>query len=72
MNAPYISTSPSTITRRTLLRSVGVTLALPLLECMSPVFVRAKRPEVPNRMLLISNNLGVLPKPFFPKDTGRE
>jgi hypothetical protein len=27
---------------------------------------------MPNRMLLISNNLGVLPKPFFPKDTGRE
>ncbi len=28
--------------------------------------------ERPRRMLLISNNLGVLPKPFFPEGTGRD
>ena len=27
---------------------------------------------IPRRMLLISNNLGVLPEPFFPTTTGRD
>ena len=72
MNAPYISTSSSHLPRRTFLRSLGVTLALPMLECMTPVFARASRAEVSRRMLLISNNLGVLPKPFFPKTAGRD
>jgi hypothetical protein len=47
-------------------------LALPLLECLTPVFVRGAKPQTPPRMLLISNNLGVLPKPFFPQGTGRD
>ncbi|MEP6673008.1 MAG: DUF1552 domain-containing protein [Chthoniobacter sp.] len=72
MNAPHISTSSSYIPRRTFLRGMGVTLALPLLECMRPVFARAAGPESPRRMLLISNNLGVLPKPFFPAAAGRD
>ncbi len=72
MNAPHISTASSHIPRRTFLRGVGVTLALPLLECMTPMFARAARPQSPRRMLLISNNLGVLPKPFFPQGTGRD
>lgn len=29
-------------------------------------------PQPPQRMLLISNNLGVLPKQFFPEQTGRD
>lgn len=58
--------------RRHFLRGAGVTLALPLLECMAPVFSRAATPPPPRRMLLISNNLGVLPKPFFPQQTGRD
>ena len=72
MNAPHISASSSHLPRRTFLRGMGVTLALPLLECMRPVFARATGPESPRRMLLISNNLGVLPKPFFPAATGRD
>jgi hypothetical protein len=47
-------------------------LALPLLECLMPVFARGAKPLSPRRMLLISNNLGVLPKPFFPQGTGRD
>ncbi len=70
MNAPHISSSP--LPRRAFLRSVGVTLALPMLECMTPVFGRGARSDSPQRMLLISNNLGVLPKPFFPKQSGRD
>lgn len=49
--------------RRTFLRGAGVTLALPLFASVAPV---------PRRMLLIANNLGVLPKLFFPEGAGRE
>lgn len=58
-----------TITRRTFLRSSGVALALPMLECMRPAFARAGS-NPPHRMVLISNNLGVLPQPFFPEASG--
>lgn len=44
-------------------------MALPLLDCMMPVFGKVA-PKVPQRMLLISNNLGVLPDLFFPKNAG--
>lgn len=49
--------------RRTILKGLGATLALPVLECMSVT--------PPRRMLIIANNLGVLPKLFFPTTTGR-
>lgn len=71
MNSPHISTSSSRMDRRTFLRGVGVQLALPLLNCMTPVFSRAAPPSSPRRMLVISNNLGVLPKGFFPSAAGR-
>ena len=67
MNTPHIATS---IPRRHFLRGLGVTLALPALECMTPAFARAAEPKATKRMLLISNNLGVLPQHFFPKDKG--
>ena len=51
-------------TRRRFLRAAGVALAMPSLECF------ARSPE--HGMLLISNNLGVLPKPFFPQTAGRD
>ncbi|MEZ5403254.1 MAG: DUF1552 domain-containing protein [Bryobacteraceae bacterium] len=60
----------SKVDRRTLLRGAGVTLGLPLLECMSPAFAQAVAP--PRRMLIIANNLGVLPKYFFPSGEGRD
>lgn len=59
------------IHRRQFLWGGGVGLALPMLECMRPTFAR-ESPAVPHRMLVISNNLGVLPKPFFPKVSGRD
>jgi hypothetical protein len=37
-----------------------------------PKSARAAGTAGPRRMLLISNNLGVLPKPFFPQSTGRD
>jgi len=69
MHVPYITKSFS---RRRFLRSAGVTLALPMLECLHPVFSKATQAKAPQRLLIISNNLGFLPKPFFPKATGRD
>ena len=71
MNAPYVSTA-SYIPRRTFLRGIGITLGLPMLECMTPVFARAAQSPPPKRMLVIANNLGVLPKNFFPATAGRD
>ena len=67
MTAPHIATS---LPRRRFLRGLGVTLGLPMLECMTPLFAKGSQPSPPRRMLLISNNLGVLPQHFFPKDKG--
>lgn len=69
MNTPYIA---KPFSRRRFLHSAGVTLALPLLECLKPVFGRAAQVKPPQRLLIISNNLGFLPKPFFPKTAGRD
>ena len=69
MNAPYIA---KPLSRRRFLRSAGATLTLPVLECLRPVFGRAAQAQPPRRLLIISNNLGFLPKPFFPKTTGRD
>jgi hypothetical protein len=58
--------------RRSFLRGLGVTLALPLLDVSRSATAKETKSQPPRRMLLISNNLGVLPKPFFPKATGRD
>ena len=61
------------ISRRRLLRGMGVTIALPWLESFASAGIaRAGSIEPPRRMLLISNNLGVLPKPFFPMMAGAD
>ncbi len=72
MNIPHLFTAAARIPRRTFLRGIGVTLGLPMLECMLPRLSRATPPPAPQRMLLISNNLGILPKPFFPTRAGRD
>ncbi|MBI1313974.1 DUF1552 domain-containing protein [bacterium] len=58
--------------RRAFLRGVGFALALPWLESVANAGPSAGEVEPPRRMLLISNNLGVLPKPFFPEQSGRD
>lgn len=63
---------PRTLTRRRFLRGVGVALALPLLESVRPALAKDTASPTPRRMLLISNNLGVLPKQFFPETLGRD
>jgi hypothetical protein len=67
-----------TLSRRTLLRGLGVGLSLPLLDAMVPAVTRvgaASEVNVnnpPRRMLGICNNLGLLPEQFFPQDAGRD
>lgn len=68
MNQPLTESVP----RRTFLRSAGVALALPWLESLLPNCASAAATPTPRRMLLISNNLGVLPKPFFPATAGSD
>jgi hypothetical protein len=71
MRSPFLSRSSAAVSRRRFLRGLGVGLSLPVLDCMTPVFGSAPKDDTaPRRMLLISNNLGALPKPFFPSDTG--
>ncbi len=51
-----------------------MTLALPWLETIATASEgeRSGAAQIPRRMLLISNNLGVLPKPFFPNSAGAD
>ncbi|MBL9142096.1 MAG: DUF1552 domain-containing protein [Verrucomicrobiaceae bacterium] len=66
MNFPHIS---KPLPRRRFLRGVGVLLGLPFFE---QSIARGASPKAPRRLLIISNNLGFLPKPFFPKTAGRD
>jgi hypothetical protein len=72
MIASHRSSRSPRVPRRAFLRGLGVALGLPLLDCMQPRFARGASSAAPRRMLLISNNLGVLPKPFFPQAAGRD
>ncbi|MBH57204.1 MAG: hypothetical protein CMJ82_08480 [Planctomycetaceae bacterium] len=54
------------IRRRAFLQATGVSISLPWLESNA----YADPTDQPKRMLLISNNLGVLPRHFFPQDSG--
>lgn len=59
-------TEDSIFNRRRFLQATGVSLALPWLESVS----QAASSQKTKRMLLISNNLGVLDRYFFPQDEG--
>ena len=63
---------PGTLNRRRFIRGAGVTLALPLLEGIRATLAKTSEKQPPRRMLLISNNLGVLPKQFFPQVSGHD
>lgn len=58
------------VSRRTMLKGAGVTLALPLLDVMQPVLVQTKPAAKPRRMLAICNNLGLLADSSFPRTLG--
>jgi hypothetical protein len=65
------------LSRRFVLRGLGVGLALPFLDAMRPAVAREANREsgsatAPRRMLGICNNLGLLPEHFFPTGAGRD
>ena len=64
---------PTALSRRTLLRAAGVSLALPWLDAMRPAFARDATATVapPKRLLAINTNMGLLPRYFFPGEDGR-
>lgn len=71
----YISIPSKRISRRRMLRGMGVAMGLPLLEAMTPVFPRklmasTDSAKAPKRMLAVCNNLGILPDQFFPGESG--
>jgi hypothetical protein len=59
------------IDRRTFLRAAAAVLPLPFLDAMRPAFA-ADRAEVPRRLLAVETNLGILPRNFFPTESGRD
>ncbi len=55
--------------RRTFLKATGVSLALPILECMRPAMARSA-PESPRRMVTICSTLGLYAPSWFPATAG--
>lgn len=64
--------SQSSISRRTVLRGLGVGLALPMLDAMRPALRAAEASAGTQRLIAIQTNQGILPKYFFPKGDGRD
>jgi len=60
------------LSRRSVLRAAGATLALPMLDAMTPAFATPDQREVHRRMIAINVDLGFMPEEFFPKQTGRD
>ena len=63
------------LSRRTMLKGMGVALALPFLDAMAaPAWSAepAAKGGAPRRMLCIETNQGILPQHFFPEAAGRE
>ena len=66
-------TFPRRVSRRSFLRGTGVTLALPLLEAMRPLRIRAgTTAEPPRRMICINTSLGLHTPYLFPKKAGHD
>lgn len=64
--------SQSFISRRTVIRSLGVGLTLPMLDAMLPACATEKTLAEPQRLIAIQTNQGILPKYFFPQGAGRD
>ena len=59
------------LSRRTLLKASGVSLALPLLESMTPVFAAASN-EPPKRLVFVCTMLGLHPPLLWPSGPGAD
>ena len=59
------------LARRTLLKAAGASMALPLLDAMTPAFAKEQTSATPQRLIAVNIDLGFLPDEFFPKKSGR-
>ncbi len=71
MTTPRRSIFKGPLSRRTLLRSAGIAVALPYLDAMTPLRA-AEAASVPRRMIGIQTNMGILPQFFFPEKAGSD
>jgi BMFP domain-containing protein YqiC len=72
MKAPFVHTG-SPLSRRHFLRGTGaLTLGIPLLEAMTPSFVRAAGFNVPKRFVAICAGLGFHGPYLFPETPGKD
>ena len=67
----------TSLSRRAFLRGTGITLALPFLDAMRPIFgaaaqAAAAESAVPRRMVCIQTNQGIMPQFFFPEKAGSD
>lgn len=62
---------PKQLSRRTVLKAAGASLALPFLDAMIPAFAKEKAEAIPRRMIAINIDLGFMPDDFFPQQAGR-
>ncbi len=64
-STPYLS-------RRSVLKGIGVSIGLPLLESMFPALAAETVASAsPQSFIAIQTNMGILPEYFFPKTAGR-
>ena len=72
MAAPVATHRASSLTRRTLLRAAGVSLALPWLQSLMPRRARAADAAPPLRMVCICTPLGLHAPNLFPQTPGKD
>jgi len=58
------------LSRRAFLRGAGVSVALPLLDAMTPAFAAPRK--LVRRLVGMETNMGILPQFFFPEKAGRD
>jgi hypothetical protein len=58
------------LSRRAFLRGAGVSIALPLLDAMTPAFAAPRK--LVRRLVGMETNMGILPQFFFPEKAGRD
>ena len=68
----FTNNSPRNISRRTLLRAAGVSLALPWLEGLAPRLARGAAADPPRRMVCICTPLGMHAPNLFPEKAGKD
>ncbi|QXD24867.1 DUF1552 domain-containing protein [Opitutia bacterium ISCC 51] len=60
------------VSRRSFLKGIGVSLALPAMESMFPAFAAAPVQNGPKRLVAVGNSFGMYQPSFFPGETGFE